>query len=472
MKKAFAIMLSIFTILLSNTVAFALPFSINSQSFVVMEAKSGQVLLSQGADTKKYPASITKILTCGIALQNGDPTDKHTMTYKATHSIDPGSTHIALTEEEIVTVNDLLQATMIESANDAANGLAEYISGDIDNFPELMNQTAQEIGAVNSHFTNAHGLHNKEHYTTAYDMALITRWALGIDGFRDLFGATYYSVPPTNKQPIQRNIGTHHMMLVTSKYYYEGTTGGKLGWTPEAHHTMVTLAERDGLELICVVMDSRTQYEKFKDATKLLDYCFENFTVSEMKLNQYADVPIAVTDEDGEVMAEVTIPEQKFFVVHSPKTAKADIKTKLLAPISYRYNEKIDPQATFVDENGNELLTVELEWDYEKVEPVVQAAVVEKERAHRASFTANWIWGVIAVPLIIYGILLVIRHHNLKLRELRRQQRMNSKESDFDRQINQSINMVNRSSYQSRHNSSHNSGAKSSSIRGREGYRK
>ena len=337
---------------------------------------------------------------------------------------------------------------------------------------DFLYRTAQEIGAVNSHFTNAHGLHNKEHYTTAYDMALITRWALGIDGFRDLFGATYYSVPPTNKQPIQRNIGTHHMMLVTSKYFYEGTTGGKLGWTPEAHHTMVTLAERDGLELICVVMDSRTQYEKFKDATKLLDYCFENFTVSEIKLNQYADVPIAVTDEDGEVMAEVTIPEQKFFVVHSPKTAKADIKTKLLAPISYRYNEKIDPQATFVDENGNELLTVELEWDYEKVEPVVQAVAVEKEQAHRASFTANWIWGVIAVPLIIYGILLIIRHHNLKLRELRRQQRANSTTNDFDRQINQSINMVNRSHHLENRKASSQSNAKSSSIRGREGYRK
>lgn len=148
------------------------------------------------------------------------------MTYEATHSIDRGSTHIALTEEEVVTVRDLLYTTMIESANDSANGLAEYTAGTLDAFPELMNRKAAELGAVDSHFVNSSGLHDPEHYTSAYDMALITKWALGIDGFRDVFGATEYTVPVTNKQPKERNVGTHHHMLVESKYYYEGTTGG------------------------------------------------------------------------------------------------------------------------------------------------------------------------------------------------------------------------------------------------------
>ena len=450
MKKAFGIMLSLLMIFTAQVTAFAAPPAVNSQTYVVMEVKSGQVLASRSPDAKMYPASITKILTCAIALENGSPEDKHTMTYKATHSIEPGSTHIALTEEEIVTVEDLLNATMIESANDAANGLAEYIAGDIDNFPELMNKKAEEVGAVNSHFMNAHGLHHKQHYTTAYDMALITRWALGIDGFRELFGATSYSVLPTNKQPIQRNIGTHHMMLVNSKFYYEGTEGGKLGWTPEARHTMVTLAERDGLELICVVMDTRTQYEKFRDSIALYDYCFENFTVSEIKVDDFSDTPIDVLDDTGEKVGEVTVPEQNFFVVHSPQLAKADIKPKLIAPKSYSEGDEIKPQIAFLDNEGNSLLTVSPEWEQEEIEPVIEVAapVIEEpavpEELHREKMSFNWqmLWAVPIICVAVYIILLLIRHHNIKLREMRRLERKREHEKKIERQMRESMIMV------------------------------
>ena len=480
MKKAFSLMLCLMMIFSARTVAFAKMPSINSDTYVVMEAKSGKVLLSRGADKKKYPASITKILTTGIALENGDPDDKHTMTYKATHSIERGSTHIALTEEEVVTVNDLLNATMIESANDAANGLAEYIAGDIDDFPKYMNDKAAEIGAVNSHFMNAHGLHHKEHYTTAYDMALITRWAMEIDGFREVFGAHSYSVPPTNKQPIQRNIGTHHMMFVRSKYTYEGATGGKLGWTPEAHHTMVTIAERDGMELICVVMDSKTQYEKFKDTTALFDYCFKNFKVSEIAVNRFEDTPIAVVDESGEKTAEVIIPKQKFFVVHSPETAKADIKINLIAPVNYAEDDKIAPQAQFVDDDGEELLTVDLEWDHRVVEkaavPVSLSQTEEQKNTERMGLGWQVLWAIPAFLGVGFVVLLLIRHRNLKLKEQRRQQRRSKVAS----QIKESVMMTQRSgepvmkvylNNSSAQQNGHKTDPKNK-VRGRNGYRK
>jgi len=476
MKKAFSLMLSLIILLSAQTVSYAQMPAINSDTYVVMEAESGKVLISRGADTKKYPASITKILTTGIALENGDPDDKHTMTYKATHSIERGSTHIALTEEEIVTVNDLLNATMIESANDAANGLAEYIAGDIDDFPQYMNDKAAEIGAVNSHFMNAHGLHHKEHYTTAYDMALITRWAIGIEGFREVFGAHSYSVPPTNKQPIQRNIGTHHMMFVQSKFTYEGASGGKLGWTPEAHHTMVTIAERNGMELICVVMDSKTQYEKFRDTTALFDYCFDNFTVSKISVKQFKDTPISVNDADGEKTAEIIIPEQSFFVVHSPETAKADIKVNLLAPVSYGERDKIAPQAQFLDEEGEELLTVDLEWDkraVEKVVPVV-APVLEEAPTERMGLGWQALWAIPAFLLVGFIVLLLIRHRNLKLREQRRKERQRIISS----QIKESVMMTQRTSgdpvmkvYLNGAQNAKNIDTKNK-VRGRNGYRK
>ena len=453
MKKLFGLMMACSMIFCFAVSAFAAEPAVNSITYVVMEAKSGKVLASKGANTKKYPASITKILTCGIALENGSPEDKHTMTYKATHSIEPGSTHIALTEEEVVTVNDLLNATMIESANDAANGLAEYIAGDIDDFPALMNEKCAEIGAVNSHFMNAHGLHHKEHYTTAYDMALITRWAIGIDGFREIFGAEEYSVPPTNKQPVQRNIGTHHMMLVNSKFYYEGTKGGKLGWTPEARHTMVTLAERNGMELICVVMDTRTQYEKFNDSIALLDYCFENFTVSSIKVKQFADKVIPVYDGDDTLVSEVFVPEQEFFVAHSPEIAKADITARLQAPESFSLDEDIAVKISFCDKEGNVLALLDAEWESRDVEPAPEAEEEEIEgaavaapieREPRVPFAVNWLIAVPVVILVLFGVLMLIRAHNLRVLEQRRLKRMRMKQEMLDRQLRQSMQLTER----------------------------
>ena len=151
-----------------------------SQTSVVIDAATGQVLVEKGMDQMMYPASITKIMTVLLALENSDPDKIHTMSYEATHSIDPNSTHIALTEGEQLTLRDLMYATMVASANDAANGIAECVAGSIDQFVAMMNEKAKEIGAVHTHFANANGLHNTDHYTTAYDMALITKYALKI----------------------------------------------------------------------------------------------------------------------------------------------------------------------------------------------------------------------------------------------------------------------------------------------------
>lgn len=449
MKRLFGLVAACSMIFCSAMSVFGAEPAINSQTYVVMEVNSGRVLASRGANTKMYPASITKILTTALALENGSPEDKHTMTYKATHSIEAGSTHIALTEEEVVTVKDLLNATMIESANDAANGLAEYVAGDIDDFPQLMNEKCAEIGAVNSHFVNAHGLHDKEHYTTAYDMALITRWAIGIEGFREVFGATSYSILPTNKQPVQRNIGTHHMMLVESKYYYEGTEGGKLGWTPEAHHTMVTLAKRNGMELICVVMDSRTQYEKFNDTIALLDYCFENYVVSEIKVKKFADKTIPVCDGEGNVVSEVTIPEQSFFVAHSPDMAKIDITPELQAPESFSLEDDIAVKIAFHDREGKSLALFDAEYKISDVEPEAETEPVALEAAPvvaqpRVAFAVNWLLAIPVVIISLFAILLLVRAHNLRLAEQRRLKRMRMKQELLDRQLRESVQLTER----------------------------
>ncbi len=404
----------------------ALP-EIHSETYLVMDAASGQVLLERGAHTRMYPASITKILTCALALEHmqevGDTLDsQHTMTYEATHTIDPGSTHIALTEEEVVTLRDLVYTTMIESANDAANGLAEYTAGSLDAFPALMNQKAQELGATDSHFVNANGLHDPDHYTSAYDMALITRWALGIEGFREAFGATEYTVPVTNKQPVERNFGTHHHMLVESQYYYEGTTGGKLGWTPEAQHTLVTLAERNGLELICVVMKSSNQYDKYEDAAALLNACFADYSACEVSSEQYVRHTIPVMEGENQT-GEIVFPSQSFSFARPAAVAKVEIKGQLIAPQQIQQGESIEPTLQFTGPDGELLAEFPLEWEYHALTEPVQPVAATGDSGTAEGFSLTW-WQILLLVLAaMVLLLLLIRQWNLYRRRQRRKKR-------------------------------------------------
>lgn len=249
-----------------------------SESYVVMDAETGQVLIEKNMNVREYPASITKVFTVALALQNVGLGDKVTVTQDAAWSIEPNSSNIALQVGEVLTVEDLAYGAMLPSANDAANVLAEYAGGTMESFAAMMNAKAKELGCLSSNFVNASGLPDDNHYTTAYDMALITRYAMGVESFMPVFGMKdIYVIKPSNKQKYERRLGTEHMMLVESKYYYEGTIGGKLGWTEDAKHTIVTAAQRGGRTLICVAMKSPQKYDKFNDSIALFDYCFDNF---------------------------------------------------------------------------------------------------------------------------------------------------------------------------------------------------
>ncbi|MCI9405303.1 MAG: D-alanyl-D-alanine carboxypeptidase [Oscillospiraceae bacterium] len=313
-----------------------------SQTSVVMDAATGQVLVEKGMDHMMYPASITKIMTVLLALENGDPDKIHTMSYEATHSIDPNSTHIALTEGEQLSLRDLMFATMIASANDAANGVAECVAGSIDQFVVMMNEKAKEIGAVNTHFANANGLHNTDHYTTAYDMALITRYALGVKGFREYWRAEEYTIQPTNKQAKARQMGTQHSMFVESQFTYEGCTGGKLGYTGEARHTSATSAKRGDIELICVTMGSQ-KYEKYEDTAALFDYCFDSFdklTLSKLHLKGFV---IPVMEGDTQVQEVRIYPDNSIDLLLHRQYSADDLSLEYQVPESYRVGEDVIP---------------------------------------------------------------------------------------------------------------------------------
>lgn len=247
---------------------------------IVMDAASGQVLYEKNSEEKKYPASITKILTVLIALEhNVDFNATVTMSENAIWGVERDSTLIGLDVGEQVTVKDLVYATMVKSANECAYALAEYVAGDIESFAKLMNERAAEIGCKNTHFVTPNGLHDEDHYTTAYDMALITKEALKNDTFREIAGTLNYTVPATNLTEETRPLWNGNKMINPAEpYYYEYCEGGKTGYTMKANNTLMTFAKKDGLELICVIMDCDGAKYAYSDSKALYNYCFNNYT--------------------------------------------------------------------------------------------------------------------------------------------------------------------------------------------------
>ena len=264
--------------------------AVYAESAIVMEADSGVILYAKDIEAKNYPASITKIITALIALEQCELNEEITYSYHATHSIEYGSSSIARTEGEILTVEESLYALMLSSANECANALAEHISGSSEEFAKLMNEKAKELGCVNTNFTNPSGLHDENHYTCAYDMALITQAALKNEDFRRIAGTNYYTLRATNKNNEELWMQNHHYMIApykTDKYLDDTVFAGKTGYTTDALNTLVTCGTRNDMDIIVVTMRTRSTAEKgvplFTDTAALLDYAnnFHQLNISE-----------------------------------------------------------------------------------------------------------------------------------------------------------------------------------------------
>jgi len=257
--------------------------TLSADSAIVMEASTGLILYEKNIDKKHYPASITKILTTLVTLENSSLNEVVTYSKDAVYGIEPGSSHIAIDVGEQLTMEQSLYGIMLESANEACLGVAEHVAGSTSEFVKLMNKKAKELGCTNSHFANPNGLHNDDHYTTAHDMALIAQAAIKNETFRKITGTKSYTIPATNKKEARTWIKNHHQMLNGYKYpqyEYDYCIGGKTGYTTRAQSTLVTYAEKDGMTLICVVMEAagaKVPVNQYTDTKKLLDFGFQKY---------------------------------------------------------------------------------------------------------------------------------------------------------------------------------------------------
>ncbi|MBQ7858957.1 MAG: D-alanyl-D-alanine carboxypeptidase [Faecalibacterium sp.] len=301
MKKYIACLLAVLvlTVQLCQP-AFAVGPAAASEAYLVADADTGQVLISANMDVRKNPASITKVMILGLACEKaqGNWNVQLTVSHEAVYSlVGTGSSHIALLENEVVTLEQMLYAAELFSANDAANVLAEYVSADgtIAGGVEAMNAKADQLGLQNTHFTNPHGITDPQHYTTAADMAVILRWALQQPGFEQLFCATgSYTIPPTNLQSEPRYVSLKDYIRLPGKAYayVPEVIGSKTGYTDDARYTYVCLAQKDGMRLICVTLHGQQRTDKFSDVKTLLNYTFSNFRRVEIPGGKTAKIPV------------------------------------------------------------------------------------------------------------------------------------------------------------------------------------
>lgn len=284
-KKIIVYMLLFSVFILNPISAYAQP-SILCTTAVLIDSNTGTILSEKNADQKMYPASLTKIMTAILAIEMGELSDVIKVDDDTPYEI--AGSHIALEAGEILTLKDMLYALMLPSANDAALAIAKHYGGNEKEFVKLMNNKAKELGAYNTNFVNPHGLHDNNHYTTAADLALITKYAMKNETFRQIVQTKKYEVQPTNKKAETRYFANLNRLIHNSGYNqiyidgvyispeYEYATGVKTGYTPEAGNTLVASAEKNGTELIAVIMNG-VSLEMYQDAHNLFNYGFDEY---------------------------------------------------------------------------------------------------------------------------------------------------------------------------------------------------
>lgn len=250
---------------------------VSAESAILIDADTGAVLYAKNIHQKEYPASTTKILTTLIASERCSMDEIVDFSYDAVHDIDPGSNHIAIEPGEQLTMEECLNAILIRSANEVSFAVAEHISGTTwQDFGDIMNERAKELGCVDSHFVNPNGLPNEDHYTSAYDLAMIGKAFFANEALCKMTMTHMLHILPSERQPDDIMEVNKMELIPGGKYAYPYLVGCKTGYTDVARSTLVSCAEKDGMKLICVVMrDENPNY--YEDTISLFDYGFSNF---------------------------------------------------------------------------------------------------------------------------------------------------------------------------------------------------
>ena len=329
-----------------------------TRAYCIVDADTGLVLAQQNMNEELHPASITKVMTLGLACEkaqgNWDGV-KLTVSHEDVYSLaGTDSSHIALREGEEVPLVDALYATQMASANDGANLLAEYFGGGtIEGGVAKMNEQVEELGLAHTHFANPHGISDEDHYTSCYDMAQILRWALEQPGFEDVFTRSeMYTMQPTNVQPVTRYFSQQDKMRIgSSRYHISSILGSKIGYTNTARYSYACLAEQDGVRLICVTMQSELSTDKYNDVRTLLDYAFSTFTNDVELPGGSVTAPLSVAG-GGESLGTVTVSDPGVWLLLADGLSAKDVTVSLELPETYVLGTEPEVYAVYTIRGG------------------------------------------------------------------------------------------------------------------------
>ena len=395
-----ALLLAVFWLLSAVPAQAEEELALASQAAILMDADTGQVLYEKNAHLQLYPASITKIMTAMLALQELEPDQVLTVSPSAVGAVPVTSSHISLKAGEQLTVEQALYAIATMSANDAANVLAEAVSGSLSDFAVHMTDTARSLGAMDTNFTNANGLPDSSHYTTAYDMALITAAALKVPGLAEYFCTTEYLLPPTNLSDA-RVFANKDRLLPGGQYYYEGVLMAKTGWTSSAQGTFAAVVKQGDTTLVAITLKSPLLEDKYKDTHKLMDYGFTHYS--------------AVKVSGEQVTAQLSLGEytpvkgQKFTYLIPTGTLFTDIRYSLSEEVELSPDSPLNITVPVSATLGDTVLPgieVKLERPAPPREAYILAELLSPQGMDPEQVQA--ILNALRIPAAVVGVLLLI----------------------------------------------------------------
>ena len=283
LNKVLFVILLITLIFFSNNFVYAnSDLEIDAKASLIVERNTGKVIYEDNSEIENYPASVTKILTAILTIENCELNDIVTVSKEAISNIPQGYVVAPLYVDEQISVKDLLYALMLKSSNDAAYVLAEHVGGSTQGFADMMNKKAKEIGCKNTHFINPNGIHDDEHYTTAYDLYLIADYSMKNKTFAKIVSTYKYTLNATNKYKYKNRVmeNTNYFLNQKSSLYNKNVKGIKTGTTLQAGNCLVTNYSKDGMDYISVILGAKTKISKFTETNKMIKYSFDNYKLT------------------------------------------------------------------------------------------------------------------------------------------------------------------------------------------------
>ena len=405
-------------------------FSVDAKAALLIDLNTGRAVYEQDADERIYPASLTKIMTCLIALENGNLSDVVTVSASALDDLDADSSVAGLQIGEQMTLENLLYCMMVVSGNDACNVIAEHIAGSVTDFVRMMNQRAYELGCRSTHFNIPHGLHDESHYTTARDLSIITQAALKSENFRQIVDTYEYVLPDDNMRQNIPKLKTTNMLIyrsMSNALYYPRAHGIKTGYTSQAGRCVISEATGDGLDLLGIVCGAKTTVldsgdllmENFTECARLFDYGFDNYSyltlmsplypVDQVKINHSAGAEAVAVAPQDEI--KVLLPND-----YDPDQLKTDIQLN---------SDSVDAPVR----EGDVLGSATVSYAGEVLGQTKLLAITDVARSEISSAAAGtgayiqrnwWKWIVVAIFAAIGVIIVLVLLYQLRKRRFRR----------------------------------------------------